>query len=80
MNGISNNACLVILKMPATLRNTTITEKYFDFVKEKYAKPKQEEILCSYVNERETKKGNKSATGKEIGTARYPFKCSRKRK
>ena len=49
----------------------------------KYAEPKEEEILGSYVNEKplnsimplgletETKRGSKSATGKEIGTARY---------
>ena len=36
--------------MPATLRNTTITEKYFNLVKEKYAKPKEEGNLGSYVN------------------------------
>ena len=71
MNGISNNACSVILKMPATPRNTTITEKYLDLVKEKYAEPKEEEILGSYINEKEMKKGSKSATGKEIGTAQY---------
>ena len=45
--------------------------KYVDLVKEKYAEPQKEEILGSYVNEKETKNGSKSATGKEIGTARY---------
>ena len=42
--------CSVIMKMPATLRNTKITEKYLEMVKEKYAEPNEEEILGCYVN------------------------------
>ena len=41
-NGI---ACLVVTRMPATRRNTEITEKFLTLVKELYAEPKEEEIL-----------------------------------
>lgn len=44
-------ACLVIAKMPATLRNTKIAEKYLSLVKEKYTEPKEEEVLGTYVDE-----------------------------
>ena len=42
-------ACLVVVTMPATLRNAKITERYMQLVKELYADPKDEEILGSFI-------------------------------
>ena len=44
-------ACLVVTRMPATRRNTEITEKYLTLVKELYAEPKEEEILGCFADE-----------------------------
>ena len=44
-------ACLVVTRMPATQRNTEITEKYLTLVKELYAELKEEEILGCFVDE-----------------------------
>ena len=44
-------ACFVVTRMPATRRNTEITEKYLTLVKELYAELKEEEILGCFVDE-----------------------------
>ena len=44
-------ACLVVTRMPATRRNTEITESYLTLVKEIYAEPKEEEIIGCFVDE-----------------------------
>ena len=44
-------ACLVVTRIPATRRNTEITEKYLTLVKGLYAEPKKEEILGWFVDE-----------------------------
>ena len=44
-------ACLVVTRMPATRRNTEITEKFLTLVKELYAEPKQEEIFGWFVDD-----------------------------
>ena len=42
-------ACLVRVRIPATLKNTKLTEKYLELVRETYTKPKNEEILGCFV-------------------------------
>ena len=42
-------ACLVRVRIPATLKNTKLAEKYLELVRESYTKPKNEEILCFFV-------------------------------
>ena len=44
-------ACLVVIRLPASQRNTEITEKYLTLVKELYIEPKEEEILGGFVDE-----------------------------
>ena len=43
--------CLISIKMAATLKNTQLAEKYLELVNQKYAEPKEEEILGSFVIE-----------------------------
>ena len=38
-------ACLVRVKIQATLKNTKLAEKYLELVRERYTEPKNEEIL-----------------------------------
>ena len=42
-------ACLVRVRIPATLKNTKLAEKYLELVRESYTKPKNEETLCCFV-------------------------------
>ena len=44
-------ACQCFVRMPATLRNVKITEKYLQLVKVLYTDPKEEEILGCFVTE-----------------------------
>ena len=46
-------ACLVTAKIPATLKNSKLGEKYLELVKSKYTEPKNEEILGCFVTEAE---------------------------
>ena len=42
-------ACLVNVKMPATLKKTKFAEKYLELMKEKSTEPKNEETLGCFV-------------------------------
>ena len=42
-------ACLVTVKMPATLKTLSLQKKYLELVKEKYTEPKNKKILCFFV-------------------------------
>ena len=42
-------ACLVRVRIPATLKGTKFAEKYLDFVRERYTEPKNEKILGCFV-------------------------------
>lgn len=44
-------ACLVTVRIPATKKNTEIAELYIELVEERYADPKEEEILGCYVTD-----------------------------
>lgn len=48
--------CLISIKMASTLKNTQLVEKYLELVNQKYAEPKEEEILGSFVNDIENEK------------------------
>ena len=44
-------ACLVTVKIPATMKNTQLAERYIELVRERYTEPKNEEIMGCYVTD-----------------------------
>ena len=42
-------ACLARVRLPATLKNTKLAEKYLELVRERYTEPNNEEILGCFV-------------------------------
>ena len=42
-------AYLVRVRIPATLKNTQLAEKYLELVRERYTEPKNEEIVGCFV-------------------------------
>ena len=42
-------ACLVRTRIPATLKNTKLAEKYLELVRERYTEPNNEKILGCFV-------------------------------
>ena len=47
-------AYLVKVRIPATLKNTQLAEKYLELVRERYTDPKNEEIVGCFVTNNET--------------------------
>ena len=48
-NNRMENACLVRVRIPVTLKNTKLAEKYLELVRERNTEPKNEEILGCFV-------------------------------
>ena len=49
VNGGTEIACLVRVRIPATLKNTKLAEKYLELVRERYTKPNNDKILGCFV-------------------------------
>ena len=48
-NNRMENPCLVRVRIPVTLKNTKLAEKYLELVRERNTEPKNEEILGCFV-------------------------------
>ena len=49
VNGGTEIACLVRVRIPATLKNTKLAEKYLELVRERYTEPNNDKILGCFV-------------------------------
>ena len=52
-------ACSVRARIPMTLKNTNLTEKYLELARDRYTKPKNEESLGCFVTNTVTDMGKK---------------------